>query len=57
MVPILHEELEQTKNSLKSKGYKFKFNNLNLYIKPIMISILKRTEELENTLIIKDYQS
>lgn len=56
MIPILKEELEQTKNSLKSKGYKFKLNNLNLYIKPVIISILKRTDELEKTLIVKGYQ-
>lgn len=56
MIPILKEELEQTKNSLKSKGYKFKLNNLNLYIKPVIISILKRTDELEKTLIVKCYQ-
>lgn len=55
MIPILKEELEQTKNSLKSKGYKFKISNLDLYIKPIMISILKRTDELEKTLIVKGY--
>ena len=56
MIPILKEELEQTRNSLKSKGYKFKLNNLNLYIKPVIISILKRTDELEKTLIVKGYQ-
>ena len=56
MIPILSKELEQTKNSLKSKGYKFKLNNLDLYIKPIMISILKKTDELEKTLIVKGYQ-
>ncbi len=56
MIPILKDELEQTKNSLKSKGYKFKLNNLNLYIKPVIISILKRTDELEKTLIVKGYQ-
>lgn len=56
MIPILSKELEQTKNSLKSKGYKFKLNNLNLYVKPIMISILKKTDEFEKTLIVKGYQ-
>lgn len=56
MIPMLSDELEQTKNSLKSKGYKFKLNNLDLYIKPIMISILKRTDELEKTLIVKGYR-
>lgn len=56
MIPILSKELEQTKDSLKSKGYKFKLNNLNLYIKPVIISILKRTDELEKTLIVKGYQ-
>ena len=48
-------EFELTKNSLKSKGYKFKLNNLDLYIKPIMISILKKTDEFERTLIVKSY--
>ena len=56
MIPILKDELEQTKNSLKSKGYIFKINNLSLYIKPVIISILKRTDELEKTLIVKGYQ-
>lgn len=56
MIPILSKELEQTKDSLKSKGYKFKLNNLDLYIKPIMISILKKTDELEKTLIVKAYK-
>ncbi len=56
MVPILKDELEQTRNSLKSKGYKFKISSLDLYIKPIIISILKRTDELEKTLIVKGYQ-
>lgn len=56
MIPILSKELEQTKDSLKSKGYKFKLNNVDLYIKPIMISILKKTDELEKTLIVKGYQ-
>ena len=56
MLPILSKELEMTKNSLKSKGYKFKLNNLDLFIKPIMISILKKTDEFEKTLIAKAYQ-
>lgn len=56
MIPILSKELEQTKNSLKSKGYKFKVNNLDLFIKPIMISILKKTDEFEKTLIVKGYK-
>lgn len=56
MIPILSKELEQTKDSLKSRGYKFKLNNLDLYIKPIMISILKKTDELEKTLIVKAYK-
>lgn len=47
MIPILSKELEKTKNSLKSKGYKFKLNNLDLYIKPIMISILKKQMNLK----------
>lgn len=56
MIPVLSKELEQTKDSLKSKGYKLKLNNVDLYIKPIIISILKKTDELEKTLIVKGYQ-
>ena len=29
MIPILSKELEQTKDSLKSRGYKFKLNKVN----------------------------
>lgn len=56
MIPILKDELEQTKNSLKSKGYKFNISNVNLYIKPVIISILRRTDEIEKTLIVRGYQ-
>lgn len=33
----------------------YKLNNLDLYIKPIMISILKKTDVFEKTLIVKSY--
>ncbi len=56
MIPILKDELEQTRDSLKSKGYRLKINNLNLYIKPVIISILKRTDEIKETLMVKAYQ-
>lgn len=56
MIPVLIEEIEQTKSSLKSKGYKFKLNNLDLYIKPTIISVLRKTVEIEKTLIAKGYK-
>lgn len=33
----------------------YKLNNLDLYIKPIMISILKKTDVFGKTLIVKSY--
>ena len=56
MIPILKDEIEQKRYALKSKGYTFKFNNLNIIFKPLFISILKRTGEIEKSLISKGYQ-
>lgn len=56
MIPILKDEIEQKIYALKSKGYKFKINTLNTIFKPLFISILKRTGEIEKSLIAKGYQ-
>lgn len=56
MIPILKDEIEQKMYALKSKGYKLKLNNLSIIFKPLFISILKRTGEIEKSLISKGYQ-
>ena len=56
MIPILKDEIEQKIYSLKSKGYKFKIDGLSVILKPIFISILKRTGEMEKSLLVKGYE-
>ncbi len=56
MIPILKDEIEQKIYSLKSKGYSFKLDSLSVILKPIFISILKRTGEMEKSLLVKGYE-
>ena len=56
MIPVLKDEIEQKIYALNSKGYKFKLNELDIIFKPIFISILRRTGEIEKNLISKGYQ-
>lgn len=56
MIPILKDEIEQKVYSLKSKGYRFKLDTLSIILKPIFISILKRTGEMEKNLFAKGYE-
>ena len=56
MIPILKDEIEQKIYSLKSKGYKLKIDGLSVILKPIFISILKRTGEMEKSLLVKGYE-
>ena len=43
-------------NNIKSKGYKFKSDGLTVILKPIFISILKKTGEMEKNLLVKGYE-
>ena len=55
-IPILKKEILQILDALKSKGYELKVRNCNIIFKPLLISILKRTNEIELSLISKAYQ-
>lgn len=54
-IPILKNEVTAVQNAIKSKGAKIKINNFSLVLKPILISIIKRTGEMEKALISKGY--
>ena len=54
-IPILKNEITAVQNAIKSKGAKIKINNFSLVLKPILISIIKRTGEMEKALISKGY--
>ena len=55
MIPILKQEINAVKNTIKSKGAKLRINNFTLILKPVLISIIKRTGEMEKVLISKGY--
>lgn len=55
MIPILKQEINAVQNALKSKGAKLKITNFTLILKPVLISIIKRTGEIEKALISKGY--
>jgi energy-coupling factor transport system permease protein len=58
-IPILKKELEDLKYLLKIKGFKVTFfnilKNISLVSKPFFVSILRKVNDLENTLLIKGY--
>ena len=54
-IPILKDELFELKQILESKGYIMKPNNIYMYVRPLIISIFKRTNEIEKAVIAKGY--
>lgn len=54
-IPILKNEITAVQNAIKSKGAKIKISNFSLVLKPILISIIKRTGEMEKALISKGF--
>lgn len=55
MIPIVSKEIRTTIQSLRARGGQAKVNNLSILMKPILISILQRTNQMEKTLIAKGY--
>lgn len=55
-IPILKDEIYQIRNSLKSKGFKLNLRNSKLVFKPFFTSLLKRVNDIENSLKSKAYQ-
>ena len=47
VLPILKTEIEQKRYALKAKGMEPKLSNITIMIKPLLISILRRTNEME----------
>ena len=58
-VPIIQKEIKNLKYSLISKGFQINFRNIikrpNVIIIPLITSIIKRTTEIEESLISKGY--
>lgn len=56
VLPILKTEIEQKHYALKAKGMEPKLSNITIMIKPLLISILRRTNEMEKSLKAKGYE-
>ena len=54
-IPTIKKQIKQVIASLKSKGVKIKLNNMKLIFEPVIISLLKRVDEIENSLKAKAY--
>lgn len=56
VLPILKSEIESKRYALEAKGVEFKVRNYFMIMKPLFISILRRTNEMEKSLMAKGYQ-
>lgn len=55
-IPILKKQIKHVRVALKAKGVKLNLKNSNLIFGPIVISLLKRVDEIENSLKAKAYE-
>ena len=55
MIPVLKGEIYAISQAMKSKGKLIKINSTTIIMKPMLISILRRTNQIEKTLIAKAY--
>ena len=56
MIPVLRSEIYSIKNNLISKGQRSGISFIKNACKPLIISILKKTDDMEKTLIAKAYK-
>ncbi|GHT49404.1 energy-coupling factor transporter transmembrane protein EcfT [Spirochaetia bacterium] len=54
-IPILLRDFNSIKNALQSKGLKLRPGNMNYLLKPFVIGIFNRTNEITNALKSKAY--
>ncbi len=55
IIPVLKSEIYSLSKTMKSKGKLIKIKSTIIIMKPMLISILKRTNQIEKTLIAKAY--
>lgn len=55
MLPVLKDEITTARQAMQAKGKPLSIRNINLLIAPIFISIFRRTNEMEKTLLSKAY--
>lgn len=55
MIPILRKELYDIKDSCKAKNMEFNIKNIKYILLKFCMSIIRRVNELEDSLIAKGY--
>lgn len=56
-IPTIKKQIKQVYDSLKAKGVKLNLRNSKLIFEPVVISLLKRVDEIENSLKAKAYEA
>lgn len=56
MLPILKKEMETLIQTLRAKGKQLNMGNIVIIMKPMLISILRKTSQMEKTLLAKGYE-
>lgn len=55
-IPTIKKQIKQVKDALKTKGVKINLGSWKLILEPVMISLLKRVDEIEYALKAKAYE-
>lgn len=55
-IPTIKKQIKQVRSALKAKGVKLNLKNAGLIFEPVVISLLKRVDEIESSLKAKAYQ-
>jgi len=55
-IPTIRKQIKQVRSALKAKGVKLNLKNSGLIFEPVVISLLKRVDEIESSLKAKAYQ-
>lgn len=55
MIPVLKNDIYTLIQTMKAKGRIMKINSIIIIMKPMLISILRRTSQMEKTLLTKAY--
>ncbi len=56
-IPTIKRQIKQVINSLKAKGIRINVKNMGLIFEPVMIALLKRVDEIEDSLKAKAYEN
>lgn len=57
MIPILKKDLNETKDACKAKNMKLNLKNMKYVIASFFITLLKRVNQIEDSLIAKGYKA